>query len=109
MPEESKFLKKCHMNKKEIKPMKAFWTAFLAGVVFVFLMILILGGGEILGSPSGFTLIIELCIECGTVFGCVFGLMSWVAKRNQKMNEKDDINDLMRQYLEKKLREENEN
>lgn len=50
-----------------------------------------------------------MCLGSGMLFGCVFGLMSWGAKRNQKMNEKDDINDLMRQYLEKKLREENEN
>lgn len=62
-----------------------------------------------LGSSSGLAIIVEMSLGCGIVFGCVFGLVSWIAKRNQKMNEKDDINDLMRQYLEKKLHEDGEN
>lgn len=95
------------MDKKEIKPVKAFWTAFLGGVVFVFVMLCILGGGDILTDSKGLLLFVEMCLGSGMLFGCSFGLMSWIAKRNRKMNEKDDINDLMRQYLEKKLREEN--
>lgn len=94
------------MNKKEIKPARSFWSAFLAGVVFVFIMLLIMGGGNMFESSSGLALIAEMCLGCGALFGCVFGLASWIAKRNQKMNEKDEINELMRQYLEKKLREE---
>lgn len=97
------------MDKKEIKPERAFWTAFLGGIVFAFLMFFILGGAEMFASSSGLAIIVEMSLSCGIVFGCVFGLVSWIAKRNQKMNEKDDINDLMRQYLEKKLREEEVN
>ncbi len=96
------------MDKKEIKPARAFWGAFLGGIVFVFVMLFILGRGEMFNTTTGLLLIIEMCVGCGMLFGCVFGLMSWVAKRNQKMNEKDDINDLMRQYLEKKLRDEDD-
>lgn len=97
------------MNKNEIKPARAFWSAFLGGIVFVFIMLGILGGGEMFNSSEGLLLIVEMCFGNGMLFGCVFGLMSWVTKRNQKMNEKDDINDLMRQYLEKRLREEEAN
>ena len=94
------------MEKKEIKPAKAFWSAFIGGIVFAFIMIFIMGGGKMLGDPTGLALVFEMCLGCGIAFGCIFGLMSWIAKRNQKINEKDDLNDLMRQYLEKKLREE---
>lgn len=96
------------MDKKEIKPERAFWSAFFSGIALVLIMLGILGGGEVFYSSTGLLLIVEMCFGSGMLFGCVFGLMSWIAKRNQKMSEKDDINDLMRQYLEKKLREENE-
>lgn len=42
------------------------------------------------------------------LFGGFMALIAWIAKRNQKANESDEVNALMREYLEKKLREEKE-
>ena len=42
------------------------------------------------------------------IFGFVMSIIAWIGKRKQKMEEKDDLNELMRKYLEKKMREEEE-
>ena len=94
------------MDKKEINPSRTFWFSFFMGVVLVFILLISLGGMDMLMSSSGLLIVAEMCLGCGLLFGTVFGLLSWITKRNQKLNDQDDINQLMREYLEKKLREE---
>ena len=45
-----------------------------------------------------------MCIT-GLVFGCVASFFSWIGRRNREREETDA---LMREYLKKKLLEENE-
>lgn len=45
-----------------------------------------------------------MCIT-GLVFGCVASFFSWIGRRN---SEREETDDLMREYLKKKLQEENE-
>ena len=42
----------------------------------------------------------------GAIAGSVAALIAWFGQRKKKMEERDEVNDLMRKYLEKKLREE---
>ncbi len=100
------------MEKKEIKPGKVFWIVTLitfAISVIAWLFIASSSGqtSRIISKSSGLLLFDLFWISM--LCGAAFAFIAWCGKRNQKMKEKDDINELMRQYLEKKLREKEEN
>lgn len=93
--------------------MKFCWWGF--GTFFM-IPILILVGLSIadnralsrLFSAEGVLLILQIA-WWASLFGLAMGFIAWLVKRKQKREEKDDINELMRKYLEKKLREEGNN
>lgn len=47
--------------------------------------------------------LVQIIIVCGLIFGAFFSLVAWANRRNRERTETDR---LMREYLEKKLREE---
>ena len=56
-------------------------------------------------SPLKIISLIESVVIVGVVFGCVFSLFAWIGRRKRDREETDE---LMREYLRKKLQEENE-
>ena len=101
-----------NMEKKEIKPGKVFWvvTPITFAICVIAWLFMASSSGQtsrIISTSSGLLLFDLFWISM--LCGAFFAFIAWCSKRNQKMKEKDDINDLMRQYLEKKLREEEEN
>ncbi len=90
--------------------MKSFWWGFGAFFVIPLLILLGLSMGDNralsrLFSAEGALLILQIA-WWASLFGLAMAFAAWLGKRKQKMEDKDDINELMRQYLEKKLREE---
>lgn len=96
--------------------MKVFGKAFLSGVVFAILLIIFvplfaegMSPGDTIArlTNSHLKMVSILQIMCitGLVFGCVVSLFSWIGRRNREREETDE---LMREYLKKKLLEENE-
>ncbi len=96
--------------------MKVFWKTFLIGAVFAaFLLVLIpyfvegmspsIAIAKMTNSPLKFISFIEMIGFTGLIFGCVFSLFAWIGRRKREREETDE---LMREYLKKKLQEENE-
>ena len=95
--------------------MKVFWKAFLGGVIaaiLTFLFVPLLADGispsvaiaKMTSTPlKAFSLLESICVV-GLAFGCIFSLFSWLGKRSRERKETDD---LMREYLKKKMKEEN--
>ena len=95
------------MEKKEIKPNKVFWmvtliTFILSVLAWLFVASFSGQSSRIFSTSSGLLLLDLFWISL--LCGGAFSFIAWCGKRNQKMKEK--LNDLMREYLEKKLREE---
>lgn len=97
------------MDKKEIKPNKVFWLVTLITFILSVLAWLIVasssGQSSRIFSTSSCLLLFDL-LWISILCGSAFSFIAWCGKRNQKMKEKDELNDLMREFLEKKLREE---
>lgn len=95
--------------------MKPFVKGFLGGILFfvifvvVFLFIMSSQGEPInrikISDTKVQMFILEGIIGCGVLFGCLISLTSWFGKKNKERSETDR---LMREYLEKKLKEEKE-
>ncbi|MEX5266090.1 hypothetical protein RF640_18950, partial [Kocuria sp. CPCC 205231] len=96
--------------------MKVFGKAFLSGVVFAILLIVLvplfaegMSPGDTItrltSSPLKIVSILQIMCITGLVFGCVASFFSWIGRRNREREETDA---LMREYLKKKLLEENE-
>ena len=98
--------------------MKVFGKAFLGGIVFAILMIIILVPllaegmspvetiSKLTDHPSKLVSLLKIVVVCGLVFGGFFALIAWASRRNKERTETDR---LMREYLEKKLKEDAEN
>lgn len=56
-------------------------------------------------SPLKIISILETISIIGLVFGCVFSLFAWIGHRKREREETDE---LMHEYLRKKLQEEND-
>lgn len=94
-----------------------FLKGFLGGLVFSVLLIIIIvplfsegmSLTEALASltdhPIKIWTIVKMVFVISCVFGLVFQFLSWIGRRNKERTETDR---LMREYLEKKLREEAE-
>ncbi len=99
------------MENNEIKPNKVFWLVtlitFAIGVTVWLCMATSSGQTSRISSTSSGLLLLDL-FWISMFCGGIFAFIAWCGKRNQKMKEKDEINELMREYLEKKLREEEE-
>ena len=96
--------------------MKVFWKAFLGGAVcaiLVFIFVPFFAGGmspsiaiaKMTNSPLKTISLIETIGITGLIFGCVLSLFAWIGRRKREREETDE---LMREYLKKKLQEENE-
>ncbi len=96
--------------------MKVFGKAFLSGVVFAILLIVLvplfaegMSSGvaiaRLTNNPLKMVSVLQIMCITGLVFGCVASFFSWIGRRNREREETDD---LMREYLKKKLQEENE-
>ena len=96
--------------------MNVFLKAFLGGAVcaaLLFILIPLFAEGmspsvaiaKITNSPLKIISILETISIVGLVFGCVFSLFAWIGRRKREREETDE---LMREYLRKKLQEENE-
>lgn len=93
-----------------------FLKGFLGGVVFSLLMIVLIplfSEGmsptevftRLTDHPAKLVSIVQIVFVISCVFGLVFQFISWAGRKNKERTETDR---LMREYLEKKLREENE-
>lgn len=94
-----------------------FLKGFLGGLVFSVLLIIILvplfsegmslteAFASLTDYPAKLVSIAQIVFVISCVFGLVFQLISWAGRRNKERTETDR---LMREYLEKKLREETE-
>lgn len=92
--------------------MRAFWGGFIVVLVFSMGLSLAMVAEtnqeiSILFSRKGLTLLLQI-LWYAILFGSVMSFGAWLGNRKQKIEEKDEINELMREYLEKKLREEGE-
>ncbi|MQM58751.1 hypothetical protein [Segatella copri] len=96
--------------------MKVFGKAFLSGVVFAILLIVLVplfaegmspgvAIARLTNNPLKMVSVLQIMCITGLVFGCVASFFSWIGRRNREREETDD---LMREYLKKKLQEENE-
>ena len=96
--------------------MKVFWKAFLGGVVCAALLLLLIplfvegmspsvAITKMTNSPLKLISFIETIGITGLIFGCAFSLFAWIGRRKREREETDA---LMREYLKKKLQEENE-
>lgn len=56
-------------------------------------------------SPLKIISLIETIGISGMIFGCMFSLFAWIGRRKREREETDE---LMREYLKKKLQEEND-
>lgn len=95
--------------------MKVFWKAFLGGALCAILVLIFVPFFAEGMSPSvaiakmtntplkAFSLLESICVV-GLVFGGTFSLLSWLGKRSRERKETDE---LMREYLKKKMQEEN--
>ena len=96
--------------------MKVFGKAFLSGVVFAILLIVLVplfaegmspgvAIARLTNNPLKMVSVLQIMCITGLVFGCVASFFSWIGRRNREREETDD---LMREYLKNKLQEENE-
>lgn len=96
--------------------MKPFGKGFIVGIIFaVILLVLIPYFAEgmsptvviskMIGKPHKMVLFGEIILISGIVVGLFFQFFDWIARKNK---QNDETNRLMREYLEKKLREEND-
>mgnify|MGYP000224754897 CR=1 FL=1 len=96
--------------------MKVFWKAFLIGVVFAILLLVLVpffvegispsvAIAKMTNSPLKIVSLVETIGITGLILGCVFSLFAWIGRRKREREETDE---LMREYLKKKLQEESE-
>ncbi len=96
--------------------MKVFWKAFLGGSVWAILLFIFvpffvegispsIAIAKMTNSPLKIISLVESIGISGVIFGCAFSLFAWIGRRKREREETDE---LMREYLKKKLQEENE-
>lgn len=96
--------------------MNVFWKSFLIGVVFAILLLVLVpffvegispsvAIAKMTNSPLKTLSLIETIGITGLIFGCLFSLFAWIGRRKREREETDE---LMREYLRKKLQEEDE-
>lgn len=96
--------------------MKVFWKAFLIGVVFAILLLVLVpffvegispsvAIAKMTNSPLKIVSLVETIGITGLILGCVFSSFAWIGRRKREREETDE---LMREYLKKKLQEESE-
>ena len=101
-----------------MKKFKFLGKGFLLGAVFAILLIIILvplvaegmspaeAISKITDHPLKLVSLLQMVVGCGLVCGLLFAFIAWVSSRNKERVETDR---LMREYLEKKLKEEVKN
>ena len=94
--------------------MNVFWKSFLIGVVFAILLLVLVPFfvegmspsvviAKMTNSPLKFISLIETIEISGMIFGCMLSLFAWIGRRKREREETDE---LMREYLKNKLQEE---
>lgn len=97
--------------------MKVFGKAFLGGIVFAILMILLVPVfaegmspietiSKLTNHPLKLVSLLQIVVVSGLAFGGIFALIAWASRKNKEKTETDR---LMREYLEKKLKEDLQN
>ena len=97
------------MERKKFKPKHAFWEGFITMFVLglgICVAISIESKNHLNPFSRDGLLILFSVAWCAAIFG---GSMAWARKEKIREEEKDRTNELMREYLEKKLREEEVN
>ena len=101
----------------KITIMKVFGKAFLGGIVFAILMILLVPLfaegmspietiSKLTDHPLKLVSLLQIVVVSGLAFGGIFALIAWASRKNKEKTETDR---LMREYLEKKLKEDLQN
>ena len=96
--------------------MNVFWKSFLIGVVFAILLLVLVpffvegmspsvAIAKMTNSSLKIISLVEIIGITGLIFGCLSSLFAWIGRRKREREETDE---LMREYLRKKLQEENE-
>lgn len=96
--------------------MKPFGKGFIMGIIFaVILLVLIpyfaegmsptMAISKMISKPHKMALFAEMILVSGVIWGLFVQLFAWIGRKNK---QNDETNRLMREYLEKKLREEND-
>lgn len=96
--------------------MKPFGKGFTVGIIFaVILLVLIPYFAEgisptvviskMIGKPRKMVLLGEIILISGIIVGLFFQFFAWIGRKNK---QKDETNRFMREYLEMKLKEEND-
>ncbi len=93
------------MVNKEVNTAKAFWRVFIVFFVVSMIFSLVMAKDAEMTFNKLISLIL-LVVAWSFIMGTFASLITWISKRKQKLEDKDEINELMRQYLEKKLRED---
>jgi CDP-diglyceride synthetase len=94
--------------------MNVFWKAFLGGAVCAILLLIFVpffaegmspsvAIAKMTNNPVKTISLLEIIGITGLIFGCVFSLFAWIGRRKREREETDE---LMREYLRKKLQEE---
>ena len=97
--------------------MKVFGKAFLVGIVFAILMFLLIPLfaegmspietiSKLTDHPLKLVSLLQIVVVCGLAFGGIFALIACASRKNKEKTETDR---LMREYLEKKLKEDLQN
>lgn len=97
--------------------MNVFWKSFLIGVVFAILLLALVpffaegispsvAIAKMTNSPLKIFSLLQDIVVVGLVFGCFSSLFTWIGRRKREREETDE---LMREYLRKKLQEEKDN
>ena len=96
--------------------MKPFGKGFIIGVIFAIILLALIpyfaegmsptvAISKMISKPYKMALFAEMIMVSGVIWGLFVQLFTWIGRKNK---QKDETNRLMREYLEKKLREEND-
>ena len=102
-------------NSCKIRHYESFWKSILIGSCICHTLDLVplfaegmspgVAIARLTNNPLKMVSVLQIMCITGLVFGCVASFFSWIGRRNREREETDE---LMREYLKKKLQEENE-
>lgn len=96
--------------------MKPFASGFIGGIILAAAVIVLLpmladnmspveAITRMTDKPHKLAVFAEMILGCGFIFGLLFQFLVWIGRKNK---QNDETNELLREYLEKKLREEDD-
>lgn len=96
--------------------MKPFVSGFIGGIILAAAVIVLVpmlaedmspveAIARMTNKPHNLALFAEMFLGSGFIFGLLFQFLAWIGRKNK---QNDETNELMREYLKKKLQEEND-